>query len=193
MKKHAIKTCQTAYFELKCIVQSTDFSLKMQPHFCDLLYPHCLITVTVFSWVHPSLVLQPLQKVQNFAARLILMAPHHHHSTPLLQKLHWLSISERVKYKVACMCFHVLNGASPTDLSELLHIYTLSYTLCSSSDSCMLKIQQYQCKTHGFHTLTYFRPHIWNSLPQDIRHCSTLPSRKTKLKAFFFSQYFHSS
>ena len=34
-------------------------------------------------------------------------------------------------------------------------------------------------------------PHIWNSLPEDLRHCSTLPSFKAKLKTFFFSQYFH--
>ena len=50
-------------------------------------------------------VLQPLQKILNFAARLVLLAPRHHHSTPLLEKQHWLPISDRIKYKVACMCF----------------------------------------------------------------------------------------
>ena len=34
------------------------------------------------------------------------LAPHHHHSTPLLEKLHWLPISERIKYNVTCMCFN---------------------------------------------------------------------------------------
>ena len=34
-------------------------------------------------------------------------------------------------------------------------------------------------------------PHIWNSLPQDLRHCSTLSSFKAKLKTFLFSQYFY--
>ena len=46
-------------------------------------------------------VIQPLQKIQNFTARLVLLAPRYHHSTPLLEKLHWLPISERIKYKVA--------------------------------------------------------------------------------------------
>ena len=36
-----------------------------------------------------------------------------------------------------------------------------------------------------------FGPHIWNSLPQDLRHCSTLSYFKAKLKTFLFSQYFH--
>ena len=49
----------------------------------------------------PNSVIQPLQKIQNFAARLVLLASRHHHATPLLEKLHWLPISECIKYKVA--------------------------------------------------------------------------------------------
>ena len=59
----------------------------------------------------------------------------HHHSTPLLEKLHWLPISERIKYKVACTCFSAINGSGPAYLSELLHVYTPSRTLRSSSDT----------------------------------------------------------
>ena len=135
--------------------------------------------------------LQPLQKIQNFAARLVLLAPRHHHATPLLEKLHWLPISERIKYKVVCMSFSAINGCGPAYLSELLHVYTPSRTLRSSSDTRMLEIQQYKRKTHGFRTFSCFGPHIWNSLPQDLRHCATLSSFKAKLKTFLFSQYFH--
>ena len=99
--------------------------------------------------------------------------------------------SERIKYKVACMCFSAINGSGPAYLSELLHVYTPSHTLRSSSDTRMLEIQQYKCKTHSFRTFSCFEPHIWNSLPQDLRHCSTLSSFKAKLKTFLFSQYFH--
>ena len=148
-------------------------------------YCNCLLMGT------PNSVIQPLQKIQNFAARLVLLAPRHHHSTPFLEKLHWLPISEHIKYKVACMCFSAINGSGPAYLSELLHIYTPSRTLRSSSDTNMLEIQQYKCKTHGFRTFSCFGPHIWNSLPQDLRHCSTLSSFKAKLKTFLFSQYFH--
>ena len=74
----------------------------------------------------PNSVIQPLQKIQNFAAILVLMAPRHHHSTPLLKnktkKLHWLPISERIKYKVASMCFIAIYGSAPAYLSELLHV-----------------------------------------------------------------------
>ena len=103
----------------------------------------------------------------------------------------WLPISERIKYKVTCMCFSAINGSGPAYLSELLHVYTPSCTLCSSSDTRMLEIQQYKHKTHGFRTFSCFGPHIWNSLRQDLRHCSALSSFKAKLKTFLFSQYFH--
>ena len=140
----------------------------------------------------PNSVIKPLQKIQNFAARLVLLAPCHHHSTPLPEKLHRLPISERNKYKVACMCVSAMNGSGPAYLSELLPVYTPSRTLRSSSDTRMLKIQQYKRKSHaGFRAFSCFGPHIWNSLPQDLRHCSTLSSFKAKLKTFLFSQYFH--
>ena len=96
-------------------------------------------------------------------------------------------------YTLSPLCFHAINGSGPTYLFELLHIYTPSRTLCSSSDSRMLKIQQYKRKTHGIRTFTYFGPYVWNSLPQDIRQCSTLTSFKTNLQTFLFSQYFRSS
>ena len=46
---------------------------------------------------------------------------------------------------------------------------------------------------NGFRIFTDFGPYVWNSLPQDIRQCSTLTSFKANLKTFLFSQYFHSS
>ena len=36
-------------------------------------------------------------------------------------------------------------------------------------------------------------PTFWNSLPQDLRHCSSLSSFEARLKTFLFSQYFHPS
>ena len=166
MKKHVIKIFQTAYFELKRISSirrflSTEDATKtfVTSYILSRLdYCNCLLMGT------PNSVIQPLQKIQNFAARL---APRHHHSTPLLEKLHWLPISERMKYKVACMCFSAISGSGPAYLSELLHVYTPYCTLRSSSD---------KRKTHGFLTFSCFGPHIWNSFPQDLRHCSTLSS-----------------
>ena len=64
-----------------------------------------------------------MQKVQNTAARLILRAPRHQNCTPLLQQLHWLPISERIKYKTACMCYNAITGSAP---SFFLNCYTFT-------------------------------------------------------------------
>ena len=175
MTKHVIKICQTAYFEFKRISSLRRFipedaaKNRVTSYILSLLdYCNCLLMAA------SNLDIQPFQKIQNFAATLVLFAPHHHHSTPLLEKLHWLPISECIKYKVACMCFIAINGSGPAYLSELLHVYTPSRTLRASSDTRMLKIQQYKRKTHEFLTFSCSGPHIWDSLPQDLRHCSTL-------------------
>ena len=72
-----------------------------------------------------------------------------------------LPILERIKYKVACMCFSTINGSGPAYLSALQHVYTPSRTLRSSSDTRMLEIQQYKRKTHGFRIFSRFwTPHL---------------------------------
>ena len=48
----------------------------------------------------------------------------------------------------------------------------------------------YNRKTHGFRTFSHFGRHIWNNLPQDVRHSATLSSFESKLKTFLFSEYF---
>ena len=88
------------------------------------------------------------------------------------------------------MCFSATTASGPAYLSELLHVCTPSRIKRSSSDTRMLKIQQYKRKTHDFHTFSCFGPHIWNSLPQVLTHSTTLSSFKAKLKTFLFSQYF---
>ena len=70
---------------------------------------------------------QPLQQVQNSAARHILIwhpvvtTPHHS-----CEKVRRLLITERIKYEVACMCFHATSGSGAnSDVSELVRVYVL--------------------------------------------------------------------
>ena len=79
MKKHIIKICQTAYFELERISSIRRFltedatkTLVTSYILSRLDYCNCLLMGT------PNSVILPLQKIQNFAARLVLLAPRHH-------------------------------------------------------------------------------------------------------------------
>ena len=139
----------------------------------------------------PNSVIQPMQKVQNAAARLILRAPRHQHCTSLLQQLHWLPISERIKYKTACMCYNSITGSAPSYLSQLPQLYSPSRSLRSSSVTRILKLRRFNRKTHGFRSFSYFGSHIGNNLPLDVRHSTTLSSFNNKLKTFLFSENFN--
>ena len=131
-----------------------------------------------------------MQKVQKYCCTAHSQSSTPSMCTPLLQQLHWLPISERTKYKIACMCYNAITDSPPSYLSELLHLYSPSCSLRSSSDTHMLKIQRFNRKTHGFRTFSHSGPHIWNNLPQVIRHSATLSSFKSQFKTFLFSEYF---
>ena len=81
-KKHVIKVVKLLISSLKALIQSAGFSLTLvTSHILSRLdYCNCLLMGT------PNSVIQPLQKIHNFAARLVLLTPRHHHSTPLLEK-----------------------------------------------------------------------------------------------------------
>ena len=146
-------------------------------------------TVDLCITTGPSMLTRAESSSRKWKRKKTFMAPRHQNCTPLLQQLHWLPISEQIKYKTACMCYNAITGSAPSYLFELLHLYSHSRSLCSSSDTCMLKIQRFNCKTHGFHTFSHFGPHIRNNLPRDIRHSATISSFKSKLNTFFFSEY----
>ena len=77
----------------------------------------------VSSWVHLILSCSFSRKFKTLL-HLVLLAPRHHHSTPLLEKLHWLLISECIK--VACKCYQWFWSCLPFWTATCLH--SVSYT-----------------------------------------------------------------
>ena len=75
-------------------------------------------------------------------------------------------------------------------VSELLQLHSPSCSLHSSRDTRILKLRRFNL---GFRSFSYFGPHIWNNLPQDVRHSNSLPSSKTKLETFLFPEHEFSS
>ena len=122
----------------------------------------------------PNLIIQPLQTLQTSAASLVFRSWRTQHCTHLLRKLHWLPVTEHIRFKVCCLCFNVVTGIAPVYLSKLLHIYTPSRTLQSSSDTYLFAINCYKRKQHGFCSFAHYGPHTWNDLPCDIGHWHSL-------------------
>ena len=77
MKKHIIKIYQTAYFELRRISSirrflTEDAAKTLFTSFILSRLDYCIMGT-------PKSVIQPLRKIQNFAARLVLLVPRYHH------------------------------------------------------------------------------------------------------------------
>ena len=47
---------------------------------------------------------------------------------------------DRIQYKIAFTCFHIISGTAPPYLSELLHLYSPSLSLRSASDIRIFRV-----------------------------------------------------
>ena len=55
-----------------------------------------------------------LQRMQNYASRVILCLPRSSSITTQLKSLHWLPVKVRSTYKIACLCYHCHSSTAPS-------------------------------------------------------------------------------
>ena len=81
----------------------------------------------------PQSLLNKLQRVQNSAVRVLFNKPKFSHITMLLKEVHWLPISDRIKFKILTITFNALNGISPSYIKDLLIVKNSIYNTRSST------------------------------------------------------------
>ena len=72
----------------------------------------------------PQCLLDTLQRVQNRSARLMFKSTKRTLVSPLLSRLHWHPIAQRIKYKVSSICYSVVLGTAPP--------HVLTYRNCTN-------------------------------------------------------------
>jgi len=60
----------------------------------------------------PGSTIQPLQRVMNAAARVIMNLSLRDHVKPVLKQLHWLPVEQRITYKL-CLFMHYIHIRLP--------------------------------------------------------------------------------
>ena len=80
-----------------------------------------------------------LQRIQNYAARIILRLPRSSSITIHLKSLHWLPVKVRSTYKIACLCYHCHSSTAPSYVTDMLHKKTM-YTHNTRSSSCTMPL-----------------------------------------------------
>ena len=79
----------------------------------------------------PSYQLHRLQHVLNTAARIVTLTRKYDHITPVLKRLHWLPIEQRIKYKVLVFMFMALNKIAPDYICDMVKRYEPKHFLRS--------------------------------------------------------------
>jgi len=140
----------------------------------------------------PQSTLEPLQKVQNCAARLIFNLNHHDHITPCLIQLHWLPVRARVQYELCTLMHSVHNNRCPTYIHDVVQSTKTASTRggLRSAESTDYVLPRLRTKfaERGF---SYAGPAAWNRLPESIRRTSSQAAFKRQLKTFLFSEAFN--
>ena len=134
----------------------------------------------------PDCLIQKLQYVQNCAARVIFQQKKHDHVSPLLKRLHWLPVKQRIIYKVAILVHKILKNDEPAYLKELLIKPGNDRTTRSTNDRTLLLIPRKKLITYGDRAFDHFGPFTWNSLPMSIRVLDNTSAFKRELKTHLF-------
>ena len=127
-----------------------------------------------------------LQRLQNYAARLILRLPKSSNITIHLKSRHWLPVKVRSNYKIACLFYHRHSSTAPTYVTDMLHrkpLHTRN-TRSSSYTMPLLNRSAHSKATLGCCSIYFASSSVWNSIPNDVRYAPSMTSSKSRLKTY---------
>ena len=141
----------------------------------------------------PQSLLHGLQVAQNTAARLISRTRRDEHITPVLASLHWLPVTQRIKYKCLSMVYKILYKENAPDyLKQLLCLHTSKRSLRSGSQNMRLDVKRTK-NLYGDRAFSIITPKLWNALPNLVHQNRTFDSFKRSVKAVLFKEHYGGS
>ena len=139
----------------------------------------------------PASSIDPLQRAQNWAARVVLGRTKRDSATAALKELHWLPIIERIDYKIACLVFKCVHDQAPSSLSNTLSNKSYSRaTRAATNSNRELNVPNTKKKTFASRSFSVYGPELWNSLPNYLRDITEYKAFKKSLKTFLFRRIF---
>jgi len=136
---------------------------------------------------------QPLQKVLDAAARIILhQRKFDHITTDVRDPLHWLPVQQRTKYKVYVLVYKCLHQAAPTHLTELCSPVSESANRghLRSAARGDLVVPRSRTTRYGQRCFAVSGQILWNSLPLSVSDPSlTLTQFCVLLKICYSVEY----
>ena len=189
MNAHVSNIARTCYFELRRLAYIRRFLTSTATatlvsafvlsriDYCNSLLFGSTLDVT-----------SHLQRIQNYAARVILRLPMSSRITIHLKSLHWLPVKVRSTYKIACLCYHCHSSTAPSYVTDMLHkkpLHTRN-TRSSSYTMPLLNRPAHSKATLGDRSFSFASSSVWNSIPNDVKCAPSLSSFKSRLKTYLF-------
>ena len=186
MNAHVSNIARTCYYELRRLASIRRFltstaNATMVSAFVLSRIVYCISLL--FGSNHD--VTSHLQRIQNYAARVILHLSKSSNITTHLKSLHWLPVKVRSTYKIACLCYHCHSSTAPLYVTDMLQKMP-SHTRSSSYTMLLLNRPAHSKATLGDHSFSFASSSVWNSIPNDVRCAPSLSSSKSHLKTYLF-------
>ena len=180
--------CKSSWFHLRTLSRLR-LSLDQKT---SALLAHAFVTsrLDMCNSLLPSIskkLLSKLQRLLHAAARIVCKVRKYHDIKSSLMSLHWLSIPERIEFKICALVYKCLHGAAPSYLSSVLSIYSPPRQLRSSTLGTLLSIPFVHSKMASG-AFGVIAPRMWNALPISVRMAESLDSFKTHLKTHLYTR-----
>ena len=190
MNSHVTNIARTCYFEQRRLAFIRRFltstaTATLVSAFVLSRIDYC--NFLLFGSTHD--VTSHLQRIQNYAARVILCLPKSSSITIHLNSLHWLPVKVRSTYKIDCLYYLCHSSTAPSCVAEMLH-KRRSHTRNTHSSSYTMPLfnrPAHSKATLGDRSFSFASSSVWNSIPNDVRCAPSLSSSKSHLKTYLFS------
>ena len=152
--------------------------------YCSLLHPYLSYCNEIWGNTYTSNV-KCLFTLQKKAIRLICNADRLAHTNAMFKDMSILKLSEFVKYKTAIVMFNIFHGTLPIQLQMRFTKYSSVYSTRQTKSFVMVQVRtnlKAMClSVHGVK--------LWNTLPDDIKNCTSVNIFKKCIKKHFLLHY----
>ena len=187
MNAHVSNIARTCYFELRRLASIRRFltstvTATLVSAFGLPIIDNC--NSLLFGSTHD--VTSHLQRIRNYAARVILRFPKSSSITTHIISLYWLPVNVRSTYKIACLCYHCLCSTEPSYVADMQYgkpSHPRITRFCSYTMP-LLNGPAHSKATLGDRSFSFASSSVWNSIPNDVRCAPSLSSPMSRLRTY---------
>ena len=172
MRSHMNKLVRSCFYSLGQI-RSNRRSLTFyatRKLICSLIHSRVDYCNSLFAGL-PAQSIDRLQSILNASTHLACGLHKYDHITPALcDKLHWLTMQQRITYKLCLLTFKGIQGKAPPYIVELckcVNIIESRRRLRSAAGGQLIVPRTFT--DFGKGSFAYASPSTWNSLPTELR------------------------